>query len=191
MTGRLDFGETRFACIAADPPWPETGGGGRGAQNHYDVQRVKDIPPIMRAARDSSRQPLWLPAMDAHLYLWTTSTMLEEGLWVMRELAFRYVNVIPWVKDRIGIGQYFRGKHELLLFGVRGDGYAAKTERRDIANVIEAPVPSEHGNRIHSRKPPEAYELMERRTIGPRLELFARKPRKGWAVWGNEIGHLL
>jgi hypothetical protein len=25
-----------FACIQMDPPWGERGGGGRGAQDHYD-----------------------------------------------------------------------------------------------------------------------------------------------------------
>ena len=28
---------------------------------------------------------------------------------------------------------------------------------------------------------------MERLYAGPRLELFARKPREGWITWVNEI----
>jgi N6-adenosine-specific RNA methylase IME4 len=49
--------------------------------------------------------------------------------------------------------------------------------------VIMAP------RREHSRKPYEAYELIERMfpTL-PKIELFARgAPRWGWTVWGNEI----
>jgi N6-adenosine-specific RNA methylase IME4 len=41
---------------------------------------------------------------------------------------------------------------------------------------------------IRSRKPDEAYDLIER--MYPELskiELFARQTRAGWAVWGNEI----
>jgi N6-adenosine-specific RNA methylase IME4 len=31
---------------------------------------------------------------------------------------------------------------------------------------------------------------MERLFGGPRLELFARKPRAGWRTWGNEIARV-
>ena len=40
--------------------------------------------------------------------------------------------------------------------------------------------------REHSRKPDEQYDIIERCSPGPRLELFARGPRPGWAVWGNQ-----
>ena len=45
---------------------------------------------------------------------------------------------------------------------------------------------------IHSRKPQEAYELIELMTLAPhhesdRLELFAREKRDGWTSWGDEI----
>ncbi len=40
--------------------------------------------------------------------------------------------------------------------------------------------------REHSRKPDEQYDLIERCSFGDRLELFARGPRQGWTVWGNQ-----
>jgi hypothetical protein len=40
--------------------------------------------------------------------------------------------------------------------------------------------------REHSRKPDELYPVVEACSPGPFLELFARYPRPGWAVWGNE-----
>lgn len=40
--------------------------------------------------------------------------------------------------------------------------------------------------REHSRKPDEQYDLIESCSPGPYLELFARYPRPGWSVWGNE-----
>ena len=39
----------------------------------------------------------------------------------------------------------------------------------------------------HSEKPDAAYELVESVSPGPRLELFARRVRNGWATWGNEV----
>jgi N6-adenosine-specific RNA methylase IME4 len=47
--------------------------------------------------------------------------------------------------------------------------------------LIEAP------RREHSRKPDEAYEHIERMTVGPYIELFARCQRPGWVSWGNEV----
>jgi len=40
--------------------------------------------------------------------------------------------------------------------------------------------------REHSRKPDEQYGFIERCSWGPRLETFARGPREGWDVWGDQ-----
>lgn len=39
----------------------------------------------------------------------------------------------------------------------------------------------------HSRKPDEAFDVFESVSPGPRLELFSRRPRDGWSVWGEEV----
>ena len=41
--------------------------------------------------------------------------------------------------------------------------------------------------RRHSEKPDEFFGLVEQISPGPYLELFARRRRPGWDVWGNEI----
>lgn len=43
----------------------------------------------------------------------------------------------------------------------------------------------------HSEKPTEFYSLVEKLSPRPRLEMFARKEREGWAVWGNEVNDKL
>ena len=166
-----------YPTIMADPPWNEQGGGKikRGAQRHYPLIKTREIPGVIHSC------PLWQPAQDAHLYLWATTNFLAGGIWVIEQLGFRYVTNIVWVKDRAGLGQYFRGQHELCLFGVRGSGMAPRTERRDLPSVIRAP------RSRHSQKPAEIYELIEQRSRGPYLEIFARTPRPGWDCWGNEI----
>lgn len=65
-----------------------------------------------------------------------------------------------------------------LLLGVRG---RLHTLDHGVDSVIEAP----RGR--HSEKPEEAYRRIERVSPGPRLEMFARAPRDGWDVWGNEV----
>lgn len=185
------FGETAYRCALMDPPWQERGGGKsvRGAQRHYPLMDVVDI---RRAIIESGK---WTPAEDAHLYMWVTDNFLEDGLWLMKELGFRYVRTVQWVKVapgltlEIGIGQYARGAHEMMLFGVRGHGLdpIVCTERRDLPSVLLAPTPrDEKGRRIHSRKPPASYDWIEARTKGPRIEFFARVAHPGWDVWGNQ-----
>ena len=39
----------------------------------------------------------------------------------------------------------------------------------------------------HSVKPDFFYDLIEKESPGPYVELFARKPREGWDRWGNEV----
>lgn len=175
-----------FATIVADPPWQERGAGKskRGADRHYPLLPTRDIARVMFSA------PAWRPADDAHLYLWVTDNFLPDGLFVMSTLGFRYVRAIVWVKGeermahvdlQMGIGQYFRGQHEICLFGVRGDGYAIRTDRKDLGSVLV----DRRGR--HSAKPPSFYDLVEQRSRGPYLEMFCRSPRAGWSAWGNEL----
>jgi N6-adenosine-specific RNA methylase IME4 len=154
----------------------EVGGGKikRGADNHYPLMKTKDIMalPVAELAED-----------DAHLYLWVTNNFLPDGLKVMEAWGFRYVTMITWVKDRMGLGQYFRGQTEQLLFGVRGT-LPYKTlngKRQQGTTVITAPRTE------HSAKPIESYELIEKVSYPDYLELFARNKRDGWSVWGNEV----
>lgn len=119
-----------------------------------------------------------MPDENAHLYLWVTNNFLKDGLWVMEQLGFRYVTMLTWAKDRIGLGQYFRGQTEQLLFGVRG---RLPAQVRTQTTLITAP------RRKHSEKPDRAFEVIEAVSPGPRLEMFARTQRPGWDAWGNEV----
>jgi N6-adenosine-specific RNA methylase IME4 len=173
-----------FRTFVVDPPWTESGGGGRGAQNHYPLLRAEEMPGVLRGSG------LLRPFDDSHLYLWVTNNYLEAGLWLMRQVGFRYVTNLPWNKPGMGLGQYFRGEHELLLFGVHGDGMSPEvmTERHDLGTRIDADWVREDGHRVHSAKPTEAYERVQARSKGPYLEMFARGEPRGpeWQVWGNE-----
>jgi len=174
---------SEFRCIVADPPWAESGGGRikRGADRHYPLLSVCEIEAVMLSALDG------VVADDCHLYLWVTNSFLPSGLQVMQSVGFRYVTNVAWLKPRIGLGQYFRGQHELCLFGVRGSGFAVRTPTRSLPSVVV----SDHrrnsdGSRIHSGKPEAFYRLAEARSVGPRLELFARRRRDGWTTVGND-----
>ncbi len=171
-----------FSTILADPPWRFANRTGKVAPEHRRLDRystmsldaIKALP-----VRD-------VAAKNAHLYLWVPNALLLEGVEVMQAWGFRYVSNIIWAKRRIdggpdgrGVGFYFRNVTEMILFGVRGSMRTLQPGRSQV-NMIET------RKREHSRKPDEQYDLIERCSPGPYLEMFARHPRLNWTVWGDE-----
>ncbi len=170
----------RFQIIYADPPWSEKGGGHkykRGADRHYSVMTTDEIAALPIAS---------IAADDAHLYLWATNNHLPDALRVMSAWGFRYVTTITWVKDRFGLGQYFRGMTEHCLFGVRGMlPYLVKSGKRAQGRTVIVAPKTEH-----SAKPVEMRLMIEHVSGAPNramIELFARERAPGWFTWGNEI----
>lgn len=186
-----------YKTIALDPPWLERGGGKskRGADRHYPLMPTPKIIEIVTLSEPVSRL-----AADAHCWCWVTDNYLEDGLRLMKAMGFRYVRTLVWVKVKrqadaahdvlskalggtgllsIGLGQYLRGAHELALLGVRGDAMVPATADR-MPSVVFAPKAK------HSEKPQAAFDVFERCSPGPRVEMFARKARPGWEAWGNE-----
>ena len=166
----------KYKTIYADPPWAERGGGRikRGADRHYPLMTTKEIMALDVPS---------ICADDCHLYLWVTNNFLPDGLKVMEAWGFRYVTMITWLKDRVGLGQYFRGNTESCLFGVKG-----KLPYKTIEGIRQQGVTGFTAPRtVHSRKPEEMRCMIERVSYGPRIELFAREKHPGWDVWGNQV----
>ena len=177
------FASQKFRTILADPPWQFENRTGKMAPEHkrlarYATMKLDDVCalPVSKLAEDT-----------AHLYLWVPIALLPDGLRVMESWGFHYKSNIIWYKirkdggpDRRGVGFYFRNVTEVLLFGVRGRNARTLDPGRRQENIISS------RKREHSRKPDEQYDLIERCSPDPRLELFARGPRAGWSVWGNQ-----
>lgn len=185
-----------YRVLYLDPPWPEHGGGQiqRGADRHYPLMSVSEIVALPFG--------LWAGA-DAHCYCWVTNNYLPAGFAALTAWGFRYVSMITWVKDKAGLGQYYRGRTEHCLFGVRGrlpyrtkaDGKRAQgqTVMYEAASPEEGSEPAdlptafESPRGRHSTKPAQMRRYIELVSPGPYLECFAREPAPGWAVWGNEV----
>jgi N6-adenosine-specific RNA methylase IME4 len=74
-----------------------------------------------------------------------------------------------------------RGQHEHLLIASKGSPPLPPTES------VPASVFRER-RREHSRKPEASYRIIEAMYPAlPKIELFARSTREGWAAWGNEV----
>lgn len=166
----------KYRTIYADPPWMESGGGEikRGADAHY---------PLLPTYKIMAMPVHELADIDCVLYLWVTNNFLDVGLEVMKAWGFRYITIITWMKDRPGLGQYFRGITEHCLFGVTGSVPWKMENGVRIQGVTGFQAP----RREHSRKPDEMRQIIERVSFPPRIELFARETFDGWDSWGNEI----
>jgi N6-adenosine-specific RNA methylase IME4 len=165
----------KYKTIYLDPAWNESGGGKvkRGADRHYPLLKTDEIIKIVSERLDGC------VADNAHCYLWVTNNFLEDGLKLLKEIGFRYVTNICWAKPSIGLGQYFRGQHEICLFGVKGK-LPSQAKPNNVPTLITA------NKARHSQKPGAIYRYMELTSPAPRIELFARRRRVGWDVWGNE-----
>jgi N6-adenosine-specific RNA methylase IME4 len=151
----------------------------------------------------------------AHLYLWITNNFLARGahVQVAEAWGFRPVTVLTWRKlGRIGLGQYFRGTTEHVVFCVRGaPPYKIKEDGKRAQGVTDfddnSPSSGLSGAEMlliekgawweesrpgaHSKKPPKIHEWAELVSPGPYLEMFARTARVGWDAWGNEAPEAL
>ena len=167
----------KYKTIYVDPPWAEYGGGKikRGADNHYSLMKTIDIIAMADFIKS-------LADDNCHLYLWVTNNFIPDGLKVMEAWGFEYKTCITWMKDRIGLGQYFRGMTEHCLFGVKGNlPYKIIDDKRQQGQTgFYAP------KKEHSVKPYEMRKMIETVSYPPRIELFAREKFDEWDSWGNE-----
>ena len=179
----LSIGYGNFRTILADPPWQFSNRTGKMAPEHKRLSRYSTmkLPEILELPIPQ------LAAPESHLYLWVPNALILEGLEVMKRWGFTYKTNIVWYKirkdggpDGRGVGFYFRNVTELVLFGIRGKNNRTLAPGRRQVNIITT------RKREHSRKPDEIYDIIERCSPGPYLELFARHYRENWTQWGDE-----
>jgi N6-adenosine-specific RNA methylase IME4 len=94
--------------------------------------------------------------------------------------GFHFKSCLVWIKDEIGMGNYWRVSHEFLLLGVRGQ---LTFRDRTVRSWVQA------HRTTHSRKPGVVRALIESVSPGPYLELYGREelPNSAWTVYGNQI----
>jgi N6-adenosine-specific RNA methylase IME4 len=179
--------KNHYGAILADPPWRFDVWSGKGtarsADNHYDTMTMRQI----------ERLPIdELAAKDCVLFMWVCWPSLPDALRIIQSWGFSYKTCgFDWIKANtrqmdllredadalVGMGYWTRANSEPCLLATRGK---PKRLNADVRQGIIEP------RRQHSRKPDCIHERIERLVAGPYLELFARCPRKGWDVWGNQ-----
>lgn len=172
----------------------------RSPENHYPTMTFQDLCdlPVAQLAAD-----------DCIMVFWSTAASLIDDLEILAEWGFvtfrpreagrlrrdvlgpngwqigepgfpqPYRTMQVWDKVRIGLGYWFRDRHEFILLAARG-------------NVVPPAMGTQENSLFsepkgeHSAKPDLKWIDRLWPNI-PKLELFARRPRgEGWDVWGYE-----
>jgi N6-adenosine-specific RNA methylase IME4 len=197
--------DQRFGLIYVDIPrhfnvHSDETGLDRSPENHYATLSFEQllVLPIPSIAAD-----------DCIIVFWSTAASLIDDIEIMAEWGFvtlrpratsgklvrdeagklieipdggRYCSMQVWDKVRMGLGYWFRDRHEFILVAARGNVVPPAQGTQDQSLFSE-------DKREHSAKPNRVAEMIERLwpTL-PKIELFRRgEPRPGWDAWGNQV----
>jgi len=182
-----DLPEGKFNVIYADPPWQYDNSIRKwGPANlHYPTMSFEALCEFIDKPDKKGRLLNECIADNAVMFLWVTNPFMWEGLQLLEAWSFDFKTSMVWVKRNLkkpGSGFYVRGHHEHLFIATRGSMLPDQKGKKPVSSVIDADIGE------HSAKPEAVYEMIE--NLYPQhkyLELFGRKKRPGWEVWGNEI----
>ncbi|MBF0308582.1 MAG: hypothetical protein HQL56_03535 [Magnetococcales bacterium] len=155
----------KYKVIVVDPPWPIN-----GLKYHtMTMEKIQEFPHARNIADDNC----WL-------FLWTLDSKLRESYDILEQWGFKYELLMVWRKN--GGPKLPEGptrNAEFILVGKKGNAKFLDTKEFFVC------FDADRGE--HSEKPQCFYDLVNRVCEGPRIDLFARKERTGFDVWGAEI----
>lgn len=181
MTSAIEAAD-EFRTVVTDPPWQPTLGQSwdsrmrdkAGPQRFYDTLSVEEIIALKPRM-----------AKQAHLYIWCLAAHVDWGYEVARAWDAEPVTLFTWKKPGLGAGR-FRCNTEHVLVARKGPragnpfGFGGRSAQATAGTLFNWP------RGAHSEKPQAFFDLVDTLSPSPRLEMFARKPRSGWTVWGKE-----
>jgi N6-adenosine-specific RNA methylase IME4 len=167
----------RYKTIVIDPPWP-----GPGASPAFDAQAPLRLIPYhtMTGVQCAALNVRTVADDDAQIFLWTCSRSLGDAYLLLQTWAFSFRGLFIWKKP-LGLGRHVRSEAEFLLWGGRHG--APMVEPTNCPRQIQVWKPP--GG--HSEKPEGAYDLIRELSVGPRLDVFARRRRDGFDAWGDDL----
>jgi N6-adenosine-specific RNA methylase IME4 len=181
----------KFDIIYADPPW-DYGGKMQFDKSGLTVTQTAKPKKVFISAASFKYPTLKLEQLkeldvssiasdDCLLFMWTTSPHLTQAIQLGETWGFQYRTVaFIWNKMVHNPGQYTLSNCELVLVFKRG---RIPTPRgaRNIQQLFNIP----RGK--HSEKPIEIADAIEKMFPDQKkMELFARRKKKGWTIWGLE-----
>jgi N6-adenosine-specific RNA methylase IME4 len=174
-----------YRTIVADPPWAYEDGFVNGPAAGVGWSNRKPLPYSSMSVESICALDVGaLAESGAFLFLWATNRYLPDAFDVMTAWGFRYRQTMIWHKQDASPfpAAVAPIDAEYLLVGRRG---GVKRIGTWSASVIVA------ARAEHSRKPDVFLDMVEAVSPGPYLEMFSRRARLGWDVWGDEsLGHV-
>jgi N6-adenosine-specific RNA methylase IME4 len=204
----------KFRVIVADPPWSFSdqltmSSVKRGSESQYlsSKDRKKSTLSIKELKELDIKS---ISEDDAVLALWCPSSLIPQGIELMKEWGFEFKQTHVWVKTKkqplksllsdlkknsillaldrfslnsvlyFGMGRLFRQTHEIVLLGTRGKIY------NHLENKSQRSV--HFGKSLkHSEKPDDLQNMLSIMfPFGNKLEMFARRTLDGWHCIGNQ-----
>jgi N6-adenosine-specific RNA methylase IME4 len=175
-SGKLPELKGLYDVISVDPPWNYEGENKN--LTSYDAQSRRVANPYPEMSTEDIKK-IKLPLMnDCIVLLWTTHKFLPDALDILKDWNLEYKATFVWNKEKMGMGAWFRMQCEFCLIGIKGKPYWNNTKYRDILT---------EPRRQHSRKPDGFFNMINKITLGRKLEYFSREKREGWDIFGNDI----
>lgn len=173
--------EKKYNTLVIDPPWPISMTG----KTKIRPRRINELPyktMSIQQIYDFKPCEKWANK-GAHVYVWTTNKMMEETFKILKAWGVNFHLIIPWVKQT-GIAPCFAYifAAEYCILGFYG-----KPMQRFIGKGELNWLKAFNKTGMHSVKPAEFYAKVEKMSPGPRIDIFARRERKNWDVWGDEV----
>ena len=164
-----------YKTVVVDPPWTPSQGATwktrftdkSRPQKHYETLSVEQIIGYKPPAEKKS-----------HLYLWVLSQHIDWGYKVAEAWGFSIIQMLTWSKPGLGTGQFQCNTEHVLV--------CRKGSRQGNPFGMTRGTYFKWPRGKHSQKPDDFYNLVEKVSPGPYLEMYSRSSREGWDTWGNE-----
>jgi len=169
----------KYGLIVIDPPWQIKKLTHKARPNQinmdYSLMSIDEIKQI--PLQSISKENSWC-------FLWTTQKYLFQAKEILEGWGFKYLLLMTWKKlagRSEGMPLFgFRWNSEFILVGYKGKIPLWVKGKPLIKTCFEGV------NIRHSQKPQEFYNFIQE-LDKDRIDIFARKQRLGWDVYGNEI----
>lgn len=172
----LNSHSQKYQLILADPPWP--------VKNTHSNSPGADYPKM--PYEEILNLPIkGLAEKNSVLFLWVVKQYEDKAWEIMEHWGFTKRDHLVWVKAtvdklQLGMGMMIRNADEWLDIGKRGKGLKEATH-----NTPSVILARRTGN---SQKPAKSYYILEKMfPEATRIELFARRRRRGWVTVGNQL----
>lgn len=173
-----------YRTVVADPPWQPTLHANNARRKTRDKAGPQKFYPTMSLDEIAAIKPTL--SDQAHIYIWGINAHFDWTYVVMREWGGEPVTILTWNKPGLGVGR-FQCNTEHILVGRVGKALGNPFGREGRTQAATGGTRFDWPRGRHSEKPKEFFDLVEKLSPEPRLEMYARDLRPGWSVFGNQI----